>query len=422
VLAADRTETDMRDMNPSIGEHQRVDVVIVGAGPAGAVCADHLAQAGVDVLLLDRADFPRDKPCAGWITPEVFRLLSLTPEQLRVEAGARGQPVEAGPPVVQPFRAFRVGMIGGRADRAVLVDYAQPISHGIRRAEFDHFLLGRARRAGARMETGATVRQIERDAEGWLIDGHWHGRLLIGAGGHFCPVARWMQANADTSHPSESALPTARSSPTKPKSCPFVCQEVELPLPADAASTCPVDPETPELYFCRDLLGYAWCIRKGNWLNIGLGREDRSALPRRVEQFVHWLREQKRLPSGIELPERWPGHAYFAYDSAPRPLAGERLLLVGDAAGLAEGKTGEGIAPAIRSGLFAARTIVAAKGEYGPALATAYERAIVEQFGARGRRSSGKASRWRAALGRLLLRNPTFVRRVVCDRWFLGRG
>ncbi len=55
------------------------DVLIVGGGPAGSACAQRLIRHGLDVLILDKADFPRQKPCAGWVTPALFRLLEISP-------------------------------------------------------------------------------------------------------------------------------------------------------------------------------------------------------------------------------------------------------------------------------------------------------------------------------------------------------
>ena len=57
------------------------DALIVGGGPAGSTCARALRQAGWDVTVIDRAGFPRDKVCAGWLTPDVFRLLDLAREK-----------------------------------------------------------------------------------------------------------------------------------------------------------------------------------------------------------------------------------------------------------------------------------------------------------------------------------------------------
>ncbi|HTP63822.1 MAG TPA: FAD-dependent oxidoreductase, partial [Geobacteraceae bacterium] len=57
------------------------EVLIIGGGPAGATCARQLTRAGFDVLLLDSRRFPRDKPCAGWITPSVLETLEIDREE-----------------------------------------------------------------------------------------------------------------------------------------------------------------------------------------------------------------------------------------------------------------------------------------------------------------------------------------------------
>ena len=90
--------------------------------------------------------------------------------------------------------------------------------------------------------------------------------------------------------------------------------EIEL-TPAQEAA-CPVARESPELYFCDDLLGYGWCFRKGNHLNLGLGRVDPQQLPQRVQDFYEWIKRQGRVPG--DLPNKFPGHAYLTYDQAAR--------------------------------------------------------------------------------------------------------
>ena len=81
----------------------------------------------MDVLVIDKATFPRDKVCAGWITPEV-----ITELQIDVPEYRHGR-------TFQPITAFRVGIIGTR--EVVDVEYRRPVSFGIRRCEFDHYLL-----------------------------------------------------------------------------------------------------------------------------------------------------------------------------------------------------------------------------------------------------------------------------------------
>ena len=132
---------------------QRSDVLIVGGGPAGSSCAWGLRAAGLEATIIDRARFPRDKICAGWITPQVTAALKLDLEDYT--SGGR---------VLQPIGGFRVGVLGARA---IELDFDETVSHGIRRCEFDDYLL---RRSGARLELGEGVRRIERGGAGWLVD------------------------------------------------------------------------------------------------------------------------------------------------------------------------------------------------------------------------------------------------------------
>ena len=98
------------------------DVLIVGGGPAGSSCAWGLRGAGLDVAILDRSVFPRDKVCGGWITPAVVEELQIDFEEYRPGR------------VLQPIAGFRTSRIGGTE---VETDYGRPISYGIRRCEFD---------------------------------------------------------------------------------------------------------------------------------------------------------------------------------------------------------------------------------------------------------------------------------------------
>jgi geranylgeranyl reductase family protein len=362
---------------------ERADALIVGGGPAGSACAAALVDAGRSVLVLDQHGFPRDKPCAGWITPEVVARLGL-----RLEDYGRDH-------TLQPISRFRIGRIGGRA---VDVDYGTPVSYGIRRCEFDTELL---RRSGARTELGERVVDVRREGREWVVNGRFAAPILIGAGGHFCPVARLLNG------------PAADEAPV-------VAREVELRLEGAALTGCRVEPERPELYFSPDLRGYGWCFRKGAHLNVGLGRRDRQALPQHVEAFLAWLVREGRIAAAP--PAGWRGHAYLVREGAVRRIAGDGVLLVGDAAGLASAASGEGILPAIVSGQLAAEAILDARsgtGEGPPG--ERYARRLTDELGAPAR--SGPAPRALAAVaGAVLLASPWFARHVVLDRWFLHRA
>lgn len=359
------------------------DVLIVGGGPAGSSCARVLESAGLDVLVMDKSEFPRDKVCAGWITPQVVQELNLD-----VEDYARGR-------VLQPISSFVTGM-GQRANAPVRYD--RVVSYGIRRCEFDHYLLARS---GARMRLGEAWKSMERDGERWVVNGQISAGLVIGAGGHFCPVARFLGAHLGKEERAISA------------------QEIEFAMDDSQAARCAVSGDQPELYFCEDLRGYGWCFRKGNFLNVGLGREGNHRLAEQVQTFARGLADRGRIPA--DLPGKFKGHAYLLYSHAARPVVGDAVMIVGDAAGLAYTQSGEGIRPAVESGLLAASTAISANRDYSRTRLASYETSLLTRFGARGGAPalSFLPASLRLSLARTLMQTQWFARNVILDRWFL---
>jgi menaquinone-9 beta-reductase len=359
------------------------DVLIVGGGPAGSSCARMLRRAGLDVLILDKSEFPRDKVCAGWITPQVV-------EELEIDT----RDYEQGR-VLQPIRSFIAGM-GERSGKPV--HYDKIVSYGIRRCEFDNYLL---QRCAARLRLGEAWESMERADGRWLVNGTISAALVIGAGGHFCPVARFLGANLGKG---ERAI---------------AAQEIEFEMTDEQATRCGVEHARPELYFCDDLKGYGWCFRKGNFLNVGLGREGNHRLAEHVHAFSEWLQSQGKVPA--DAPSRFKGHAYLLYSHADRPVVGEGVLIIGDAAGLAYPQSGEGIRPAIESGLMAAQIVAAARGDYSRQRLSEYAAKLEERFGERkgGSLASSLPESWKLALARSLMQTQWFTRNVVLNRWFL---
>ncbi len=364
------------------------DVLIVGGGPAGSSCAWKLRNSGLTVAILDREAFPRDKVCGGWITPAVLEELALDSAEY-----ASGH-------VLQPITGFRVSRMGGRE---IETHYAAPVSYGIRRCEFDDYLLGRS---GARLLLNTPLTHLERARGEWIVNGEIRAPMLVGAGGTFCPVARFLGAKTN----GEAVV---------------AAQEAEFVMDARQLAACMVRGEVPELYFCADMKGYGWCFRKQNVLNIGLGRLDSHGLACHVAGFLQFLRASGKL--GADIVPAFRGHAYLLYGQTARTYLDEGVLLIGDAAGLAYAQSGEGIRPAVESGLLAAKAIASAQGIYTPERLESYREQLTARFGKPDPDWAARLGRHLptvviAALARQLLATNWFTREVVLDRWFLHRN
>ena len=355
---------------------RRCDALIVGGGPAGSTCARTLRLAGWNVIVLDRARFPRDKVCGGWVTPGVFRALDLEPDEYR-STGL----------VIQEITGFKTSVLGRPP---VVTDYRDVVSYAIRRCEFDNFLL---RRAQVCVIDNRPLAHLTRKGGRWIANDEIDAPVVIGAGGHFCPVARQLQGERDRVDP-------------------VIAKEAEFPLDEQSS----VAPQEPELFFCRDLEGYAWCVRKGDYLNVGIGRRAHEGFADHLREFAAFLAATGRVSDASAI--RWRGHAYHARGAGVRPLTADGMLIVGDAAGLAYPESGEGIRPAVESGLLAARTLIAANGRCTRDALQPYDKTMRSAH-----RPATPAPKMLTpvvkALGRSLLHSSAFTRHVVLDRWFL---
>ena len=364
---------------------EHCDVLIVGGGPAGSTLAQGLVKAGYDTVVIDRQVFPRDKVCAGWVTPPILHSLQIDTTGYSNKR------------VLQPIHGFRIGIVGNQETET----YARghPVSYGIRRCEFDHYLLDRS---GARLRLGQSFNTINRTGTEWVVNDSFTTPLIVGAGGHYCPVARFMGGNA------------GRHGPI------VVAQEVEFRMTSEQSRQCTVSPELPELYFCEDYKGYGWVFRKRDYLNIGLGREDKDNLSGHVRAFCEFLVQAKKIPA--DIPRDFHGHAYMLYQHSRRQVTADGMLLVGDAAGLAFTHSGEGIRPAVESGLLAAEAIRNAQGDYSNRNLRAYRRSISGRFGGRNvslNLLQKLPDSIRHFLARHLISNHWFAGKVIIDDWFL---
>lgn len=306
------------------------DVAIVGAGPAGSTAARELAQAGVRVCLLDRARFPRPKACGGALSPRVLRHLPPGAEKL-----CRSR-------ICRAVFTFRSG-------RPFELHSSVPMGYMVCRQEFDAWLRAAAEEAGARVLEGMVVRSVERVG----------AAFVLGSGGD--RIRAWSVVGADGANSRVAAQMFPRRRPAR-----FVGVEAEVPPRGGTRD------DTVLVDVGRYPGGYAWAFPKGDCVNVGVmlefsrGRQLRRAL----KYFVSGAPE---LPAEAAMGQRVAPIA--APWSEPTPCAVEGVLLIGDAARLADPFLGEGIYHAIRSGSLAAKALVAgrdradAAGQYQAAIA-----------------------------------------------------
>ncbi|MDH5408727.1 MAG: NAD(P)/FAD-dependent oxidoreductase, partial [Gammaproteobacteria bacterium] len=275
------------------------------------------------------------------------------------------------------------------------------VGYGIRRFEFDNYLL---KRCQAEFIANTKFKSMTYADGYWTVNEQYRARLVIGGGGHFCPVARAIGARPGNSERIVAA------------------QEIEFEMTDEQKAQCPVSGEMPELFFCEDLEGYGWLVRKGDYLNIGLGREDNHKLSEHVSAFVQMLKKQGKIP--FDTPEKFHGHAYLLYPHAKREVVADGVMLIGDAAGLAYPQSGEGIRPAVETAMMAASTIKSVAGNYSSAALQLYRQQMEARFGER-QPAPDFLERLPLFLkqffARHLLASRWFAQHVVMDRWFLHR-
>lgn len=294
------------------------DVVIAGAGPAGAAAAGLLARRGRSVALLDRRDFPRPKLCGGLLTWKTTQALAAA----GLDAAALDGVIDH---VARHFEILH-------RDRLLLEGDAPQPFRFVKRRVLDQRLLDLARSAGAEFFPGRTVTACDparaelRTARGETF----RGRFVLGADGAGSPVRKCLGLEG----------PSWRRG---------LAAAVEVLLPP---GTLPRAPGHPRLYIHCARAGYGWVFPNSDGSMVGLcglvrANTDFSRLAREFLEFLH-------IPDSRKIPLR--GHPLPYGNWLSRPHSG-RVLLAGDAAGLVEPLFGEGIFYALHSGRLAARAL-----------------------------------------------------------------
>ncbi|PJE97269.1 hyaluronate lyase [Streptomyces carminius] len=297
------------------------DLAVVGAGPAGAATALGALHADprLRVALLDRADFPRDKACGDGVAPHVLDLLA--------EVGATGL-VEDRVPVGR----LRIGRGGLAAERRT----ARP-AWVVPRRILDARLVDAALAAGARFRRHR-VRELRQHTGAVVLDGEISAAVVVGADGAHSAVRRALGRPRGP-----SALALRGYAPVAPGR--RGAQVIE--------------------FGTRHQPSYAWSFDRGDGhANIGYGEVLHTGRPAPTRaQLLERL--DVLLPGAAEGGRDWTGHHLPLSTAHWRPPAG-RVLLAGDAAGLVNPLTGEGIYYAVATGIAAGRAAAAARHEGRP--------------------------------------------------------
>jgi geranylgeranyl reductase family protein len=350
-----------------MGKHLDAEVIVVGGGPAGASTACALARDGIDVLVLDRATFPRDKVCAEYLSPQASRVLS--------DMGVLEQVEASGP---AHLRGMRVS-----APNGAVADGEFASSHGfrgfrdkglaIRRTILDEIVLRGAQKAGARVEESTRVTDLTRDAGGRISgvdvidrDGRarsLHARYVVGADGLRSVVGR--------------RLGLVKTSRIWPRRIALVAHYRNIDRVSDIG----------EMHVDYD--GYFGLVDVGGGkVNVAVVIPQSRAQELgedKTEFFERWISSRPHLAERFAGAERiTPVRATGPFATISRRPWAPGAALVGDAADFFDPFTGEGIYSALRGGELLAPYLIEAlgRGEADERLVlSGYDRARKREFG-----------------------------------------
>jgi geranylgeranyl reductase family protein len=394
----------------------RVDLAIVGAGPAGTAAAITAARQGLDVVVIDKARFPRDKCCGDGLTTGALRLLE--------SLGFDPSHVPSWTPV---------GSAWVRSPSGRTVEFPFPTGQGLYgavapRVELDAALVDRARACGAKVHDGHALLAARDDEHGVTLEvdglGPLDARFVIGADGMWSPLRKLLGHAVDGYLGEWHAFRQYFENVTGSGS------------------------ERLWVWFDADLLpGYAWSFPlPGGRANVGFGLlRDGN---RRIADMKTLWPELLAQPHVVEAlgPAARPIARHLAWPIPARvddiPLARGHVLYVGDAAAATDPMTGEGIGQALLTGLLAAEAVVrhhddasAVRAGYSAAvhhdlvadhrMSVALSRVLRHPLGARGAVRVAGATPWtRRNFGRWLFEDEPRAIAVTPRRWhreFLAR-
>jgi geranylgeranyl reductase family protein len=292
---------------------RRWDVIVVGAGPAGTTAARHCALKGLDTLVIEKEVFPRDKPCGGAVSEWALSVLGLDLPPQIVEQECSGARIFFRNHSAQASKPFRIGIL-------------------VSRATFDAFLLQKARDSGATVLPATRANDFQTQADDVEVltdDGPFSAQCLIIAEGAMGRMAQKIRG-------------------------PYGKQGTALTMVTEVESSQDeIEKRTGgriQIHFDVAYRGYGWIFPHRGYYSVGFGGI-RGGVTKPADLLRNFLVRQ-----GFYGKQKLRG-CFLPVGGVPRPVARDRVVLVGDAAGFVDAFTGEGIGYAILSGKLAAETI-----------------------------------------------------------------
>jgi geranylgeranyl reductase family protein len=348
----------------------KYDVVVVGAGPAGATAAKVLAEQKIKVLLLDKETFPRDKPCGGGLPVRVLKRYPYLEKQSLIDS-----------------YSSRVCVHSSSLRYKIDVRKNEPIVAMALRNTFDSGLVSLATLSGATFLGGKAAVRIDTDIEharvtlddGTMIDASY----ILGADGMWSALAKQLG---------------------KPHTNQFsgMCVVEEYPVAQETMDQLFGEERCVHLHLnIFGIAGYGWVFPKKEHVNIGLcefrhalsSLKEKKNLKTLFAKYLNLLKEEKIIPPRLQIGNLHGG--VFP----TRPLArtyATRTVLCGDAAGLTDPLTGEGIYYAMISGEIAGKVLIDAfaNGGTDEQALSRYQKGWMKDFGRNHQRSFKISKRW----------------------------
>ena len=284
------------------------DVAIIGAGPAGSTLAYRLAQEKLKVILVDKEKFPREKVCAGGLTAKIFKVL----------------PFDIKPVIEKEIFSLRLVY---KKQEDFCKKYHQPLIYTVKRSRFDDFLAQKAKKAGACFLEQNEIKKISRKEKFYQIKTKhksFKAKVIVGADGTNSFVAKFID---------------------------FKTNSIDIGLQFDIPYQESQNNQTLVLGWGWIPYGYTWVFPNNQFLATGVsGSKD---LAQKLKSYLKdWVDFLGLTKENLSLK----GHPMIHYLGKSH-LFKDKIILIGDAGGLNDPLTGEGIFYALKSAEIASRHI-----------------------------------------------------------------